>query len=314
MRIWHHCRCTKISSVRKSANARVRNFYAYENFCDYSSLVHCTSCIQPGDLVSDTPWHEMDQIETPYSVPHACMLLVLVFVCLFVSQDQLIIQNYEKFNRWRFLKSWTLVNTVDEVGVFLFFVFFLYILCSSWWKGMRWLMRTRWIVDTTAPRACHVFYLFIYFYFYVWSLFLDMIQVTMYKHHDGSDQVLRVKFEVPASAQVAFGALCNANTRPQWDLLCRLGPSSTLVDLVCLATMPELLVPVQRLERVEIKCLKMLVSTVNCFLFAWAIYKEEDCCLEFIVAGPLQLGSTSLELNTVKCCQEVCDMNQRRNG
>ena len=26
----------EISSVRKSANARVRNFYAYENFCDYS--------------------------------------------------------------------------------------------------------------------------------------------------------------------------------------------------------------------------------------------------------------------------------------
>ena len=34
--IWHHGRCTKISSVRKLANARVRNFYAYENFCDYS--------------------------------------------------------------------------------------------------------------------------------------------------------------------------------------------------------------------------------------------------------------------------------------
>ena len=27
----------KIYSVRKLANARVRNFYAYENFCDYSS-------------------------------------------------------------------------------------------------------------------------------------------------------------------------------------------------------------------------------------------------------------------------------------
>ena len=37
MCIWHHRRCTKISSVRKLANARVRNFYAYENFYDYSS-------------------------------------------------------------------------------------------------------------------------------------------------------------------------------------------------------------------------------------------------------------------------------------
>ena len=37
MCIWHHRRCTKISSIRKLANARVRNFYAYENFCDYSS-------------------------------------------------------------------------------------------------------------------------------------------------------------------------------------------------------------------------------------------------------------------------------------
>ena len=27
-----------MSSVRKSANARVRNFYAYENFCDYSTV------------------------------------------------------------------------------------------------------------------------------------------------------------------------------------------------------------------------------------------------------------------------------------
>ena len=40
MCIWHHRRCTKISSVRKFANARVRNFYAYENFCDYST--HCS--------------------------------------------------------------------------------------------------------------------------------------------------------------------------------------------------------------------------------------------------------------------------------
>ena len=32
MCIWHHRRCTKISSVRKLANARVRNFYAYEIF------------------------------------------------------------------------------------------------------------------------------------------------------------------------------------------------------------------------------------------------------------------------------------------
>ena len=30
-------RCTKINSVRKFANARVRTFYAYEIFCDYSS-------------------------------------------------------------------------------------------------------------------------------------------------------------------------------------------------------------------------------------------------------------------------------------
>ena len=34
--MWHHPRCTKIYSVRKFASARVRNFYAYENFCDYS--------------------------------------------------------------------------------------------------------------------------------------------------------------------------------------------------------------------------------------------------------------------------------------
>ena len=39
MCIWHHRRCTKISSVRKSANARVRIFYAYENFCDYSTWI-----------------------------------------------------------------------------------------------------------------------------------------------------------------------------------------------------------------------------------------------------------------------------------
>ena len=30
----------KIYSVRNSANARVRNFYAYENFCDYSNWSH----------------------------------------------------------------------------------------------------------------------------------------------------------------------------------------------------------------------------------------------------------------------------------
>ena len=29
-------RCTKIYSVQKLGNTRVRNFYAYENFCDYS--------------------------------------------------------------------------------------------------------------------------------------------------------------------------------------------------------------------------------------------------------------------------------------
>ena len=34
----HRPRCTKIYSIRKLANARVRNFYAYENFCDYSTM------------------------------------------------------------------------------------------------------------------------------------------------------------------------------------------------------------------------------------------------------------------------------------
>ena len=46
--IWDHGRCTEISSVRKSANARVRNFYAYENFCDYSTMpcaVLCVGCV-----------------------------------------------------------------------------------------------------------------------------------------------------------------------------------------------------------------------------------------------------------------------------
>ena len=32
----HYPRCTKICSVRKFTNTRVRNFYAYRNFCDYS--------------------------------------------------------------------------------------------------------------------------------------------------------------------------------------------------------------------------------------------------------------------------------------
>ena len=32
----HRPRCTEIYSVRKLSNARVRNFYAYENFFDYS--------------------------------------------------------------------------------------------------------------------------------------------------------------------------------------------------------------------------------------------------------------------------------------
>ena len=34
--MWHRRRCTKIYSVPKFGGARVRNFYANENFCDYS--------------------------------------------------------------------------------------------------------------------------------------------------------------------------------------------------------------------------------------------------------------------------------------
>ena len=33
--MWHHPCGTKINSVRKLENARVRNFYAYGNFCNY---------------------------------------------------------------------------------------------------------------------------------------------------------------------------------------------------------------------------------------------------------------------------------------
>ena len=34
----HRPRCTKLHIVRKLANARVRHFYAYEEFCDYSTM------------------------------------------------------------------------------------------------------------------------------------------------------------------------------------------------------------------------------------------------------------------------------------
>ena len=40
----HRPRCTKIYSVRKVTNARARNFYVYENFCDYSMVL----AVQPG--------------------------------------------------------------------------------------------------------------------------------------------------------------------------------------------------------------------------------------------------------------------------
>ena len=41
-----HCPCcTKIYSVRKLANARVRNFYAYENFCDYRTKFNAFSFV-----------------------------------------------------------------------------------------------------------------------------------------------------------------------------------------------------------------------------------------------------------------------------
>ena len=41
--MWHRPQGTKIYSVRKLANARVRNFYAYENFCNYSTPNHVES-------------------------------------------------------------------------------------------------------------------------------------------------------------------------------------------------------------------------------------------------------------------------------
>ena len=48
----HRLRCTKIYSVRKLTNARERNFYAYENFCDYStwfcSVLICDKCAAHG--------------------------------------------------------------------------------------------------------------------------------------------------------------------------------------------------------------------------------------------------------------------------
>ena len=36
--LWHHSCGTEINNVRKFENARVRNFYAYKSFSDYSSL------------------------------------------------------------------------------------------------------------------------------------------------------------------------------------------------------------------------------------------------------------------------------------
>ena len=37
-RMWHRPHCTNIYSVRKFANAGVRSFYAYKNFCDHSAV------------------------------------------------------------------------------------------------------------------------------------------------------------------------------------------------------------------------------------------------------------------------------------
>ena len=42
----HRPCCTKLYSVRKFSNARVRNFYSYENVCDYSTLSNLQEQLQ----------------------------------------------------------------------------------------------------------------------------------------------------------------------------------------------------------------------------------------------------------------------------
>ena len=63
---------TKISSVRKLANARVRNFYAYENFCDYSmwfytySSMLCPQRVKRGwGKRGDLTWHSAVKHQSP---------------------------------------------------------------------------------------------------------------------------------------------------------------------------------------------------------------------------------------------------------
>ena len=74
MCIWHHRRCTKISSVRKSANARVRNFYAYENFCDYSSSITLKSRVIMHMITSTArrPYSHVSTRSEPVECSSAC--------------------------------------------------------------------------------------------------------------------------------------------------------------------------------------------------------------------------------------------------
>ena len=63
MRVYHcmrHCiRCMRIYSVWKFANAGLRHFYAFENFCDFKSLVF--------KLLNEV--HEVDLVVSPVAKP-----------------------------------------------------------------------------------------------------------------------------------------------------------------------------------------------------------------------------------------------------
>ena len=118
--MWHCPRCTKIYSVRKFASASVRNFYAYENFCDYS-IVHfflgstCLWCVYVCLFVC-VCMHAHSCVYVHCTCVHACTSVrkcVIPWGLLLVDQTNMF--------PWTWWKKFTKKTTTRSSASFLVF-------------------------------------------------------------------------------------------------------------------------------------------------------------------------------------------------
>ena len=111
-------RCTKIYSVRKLANTRVRNFYTYGNFCDYSyKLFHLASPPPP-------PLHPLWTNLQPIHILFSSVQLIAIAFFAGVNRrviGQLLAKSYNSCRRLCQLESafttmlWTNNHPIDLI-------------------------------------------------------------------------------------------------------------------------------------------------------------------------------------------------------